>query len=215
MSFEVAIPEYPDETKVSLLEDGTIVFVKIEHDFDAGNPLTKSEGMGIIYSFSRQHANFIDSDKIEEILSSEADSVPLSYYEHGQSMWFVMSSPTPAGAGVEFQWDGRRFAGLWVPDKSVKESYMSQNGLSRKEWMAKQAESSCEVYTKWCNGETYGFTIEQYKVRLDEDGEPFDQEDDYRRDKAIFEDSCWSFYGLEDVISSIKESLPDAFVVKV
>ena len=137
--------------------------VCIETDSDANNPCEEQDGLGFIHSFSTRHGNYLDPDKAFEMKEADPDVVPLSYFEHGQCMWMIADGPTPAG--VEFQFDGRRYAGIWVPDDCIRESYRGQDGKSRAEWMRDQADRCCEIYTAWCNGDIYQYTIE------DEDGD--------------------------------------------
>lgn len=172
-----------------------ILFASIEHDDSASNPCKEWDGFGAIRSLSRRHIDSIDIDEARELLKSDADVIPLSYFEHGNSLWMVMNAPTPAG--VEFQWDGVEFAGIWIPDKDVRESYTGQDGLTRRQWMVKQAASACEIYTYFCNGEVYGYRLDLYLLRR-EGGEVYTDRDDYRFTKAIWQDACWGYYGWDD-----------------
>lgn len=205
---EVKIPEYARCTPEATIVGDHIVFVTIDYDISPENPCKAWDGFGEIRSLSNRHINRIDRDEAKELLESDEDVVALSYFEHGNSLWMVMNSPTPAG--VEFRWDGVRFAGVWIPDKCVRESYTGQDGLPRRDWMVEQAKSACETYTQWVNGEVYGYNVEIYKLRKDDDGEPYDLESDYRRENTIFEDSCWGFYGWEHVEQEVKDVIASA-----
>ena len=136
--------------------------VTLDYDQDAGNPLEECDGIGTIRSFNSRHHGFMDPYEAVELMKSDPDIVPLAYYEHGNCMWMGSEGPHPAG--VEFQWDGRQFAGIWIPDDCVRESYQGQDGLTRAQWMVKQAEAACETYTAWCTGAIYDYPIK------DEDG---------------------------------------------
>jgi len=168
---------------IETLHVGTFT-VRIEYDPDCENPCTEQDGLGFIHSFSHRHVNHIDIGKARIMMESDPDIVPLAYYEHGNCIWMVSEGPHPAG--VEFQWDGTRFAGIWVPDDCVRESYQGQDGLSRHDWMVRQAEACCEIYTQWCNGEIYYYIIE------DEDGENVD--------------SLGGLYGLEYAIDEARSA---------
>ena len=186
--------------KYVILHGEKIAFVELAYDSNASNPLEDWDETGTIHSFNRRHTNFIDptSEQFEALQAEHgADLIPLSYYEHGQCLWFVVGSDTPAG--VEFQWDGTRFAGVWVPDAGLKgyaddenEPLGSPERIARMSEYAKQA---CTTYTDYCNGSVYGYSIEVYNVRRDEAGTVWDDEYDYRRETATDEDSCWGFYG--------------------
>jgi hypothetical protein len=203
---ELNIPDYTGTA--STIIGKHILFVTIQHDQDCSNPI-EDDGFGEIRSLSRRHINNIDYDEALELLKTDEDVIPLSYFEHGNSLWMVQNSSAPAG--VEFQWDGVRFAGVWIPDDCVRESYMGQDGLSRRDWMVKQAASACETYTQWANGDCYGYSIEAYKLRK-EDGDVYEELEDYRYDTAIYEDSCWGFIGSDymrkdEVIPSVRNAL--------
>ena len=60
--------------------------------------------------------------------------------------------------------------------------------------LRKYAASVCDTYTKWCNGECFGYIVKP----LDADGEPLDDHD--------LEDSCWGFIGYDYAWSSAKEA---------
>jgi len=162
--------------------------VRIGYDQDAGNPCEEDDGLGTIRSFSRKHINYIDPDEAREMMEADPCIVPLAYYEHGNCLWMVAEGPHPAG--VEFQWDGTRFAGIWIPDDWVRESYQGQDSKTRQQWMVERAASCCKVYTKWCNGEIYYFVV------TDEDDEVVD--------------SCSGMYSLEYCIDYAREAAESA-----
>lgn len=202
----INIPDRPEHTVYTVIGD-KIIFVTIEHDQDCENPCTSCDGFGTIRSLSHLHINSISLEDAEELLASDPDVVRLSYFEHGASLWMVMNSPAPAG--VEFRWDGRRFAGIWIPDQCCKDSYTGQDGKAREQWMLEQAASACKEYTEWANGYCYGYTINAYDVIRDDDGEPMDDENDYRRKTPIFEDSCWGYIGWDCAVQATKDALPE------
>ncbi|APW58628.1 hypothetical protein [Paludisphaera borealis] len=163
-------------------QNGQTYRITIYADEDAPNPLEDWSEMGAILSLSRRHANF-DPDGIEEAIESNADAVPLSYYEHGSCLWCV-AGELPAGAACP--WDSVRFAGLWLPDADTLESARNYGGRTRFHFMRKRARQACGAYTLWCNGEVYGYEVERIVTCGECDGE-----------KADPVDSCWGFFGLE------------------
>lgn len=86
----------------------------------------------------------------------------LSYYEHGLCRWSLQ------GQGPQCQWDTTRTAGILLWEGDLKD--LPKGYDKREKW----AESMLETYTCWCNGEVYGYSIE-------EDG--------------VQGDSCFGFYG--------------------
>jgi hypothetical protein len=199
---EPNLPEF-ENTEHTIIGN-YILFVESAHDQDCGNPCTDVDGMGHIRSLSNRHINNISYEEAEELLKTDPDVIPLSYYEHGNSVWMVSGSARESTPGIEFTWDGTRFAGVWIPDDCVRESYTGQDGLSRRDWMTKQAEICCDEYTKWANGDCWGYDVQVHKVRKS-DGNVFDDFDDYRFDTALFDDSCWGFIGWDYFESEMKD----------
>jgi len=73
----------------------------------------------------------------------------------------------------------------------------------RRAWMEEQAASACRVFTQYCNGEVYAYSVAIYNVRRDSRGEVYDRLSDYRRDKPVAEDSCSGLFG-DDVFDEVK-----------
>lgn len=200
-------------TAVTLL-DGRIVFVSVRQDPDCSNPLD-GDGMGGIRSLSRRDTDRISGEEFEALTGfdpgdcsfeggTDPDAVVLSYYEHGNHMWFVMGDSKP---GVEFRWDGVLVAGLWQPDDALKEEVEGLGWAERAARMEEFARQACEEYTKWGNGECYGYSVLVHALRLDGAGEPYDREADYRRDEPLHEDACWGFVGWDCVLEAVKDAV--------
>lgn len=148
------------------------VTIRLEYDTDTENPM-EHDGQWTLYSFSNRHVNYKHPDeimpdgKIPIGLRRKLDvglAFFLDYFEHGQCVWSL------AGDGPQCQWDTERRAGILIWEHSPKEM-----GAKDRESRAKDARDFLETYTAWCNGECYGWSIE------DEDGEHID--------------SCWGYYG--------------------
>ena len=77
----------------------------------------------------------------------------LSYFEHGDCLWFRKDGTTPGG--VEFQWDGVRLAGLLVWEHRA-----TAMGAKTFEERAKDADGFLKEYTDWANGHGYRYSIE-------------------------------------------------------
>jgi len=208
---KINLPQNGNETAATVFGD-KIVFVKISYDQDAEGIFEDGMSNGQIYSFSSRHVNFIGYNKEEEIedLLQNHEAVPLSYFEHGNSLWMVAGDPAPAG--VEFRWDGRRFAGLWVPDDDVFANidYNGKTtGAERIKKLREYAAGICETYTQWCNGEVYGYQAELYELQRDEEGDPITERGDYTCShvNVLEEDSCWGFYGWDTVEEAATEAV--------
>lgn len=159
--------------------------VRIEFDADIENPNTNGDGQWTLYSFCSRHVNFKHPDDLKVVVGrNHVEKVRdrtlkrklenglahwLGYFEHGQCCWFRTDAPPP---GVEFQWDGVRYAGLLVWEHKP-----SDMGAKTYEDRAKDADAFLNTYTSWANGEGLYYCIE------DEDGETVD--------------SCGGFYGCD------------------
>jgi hypothetical protein len=199
---KIKLPDYADNTEVTE-GDKLIAFARIAYDECPPNPCEDWDGFGTFYLLGKCHSNF-DEQCLK--LLEDKDAVGLSYYEHGDCMWFVADSSVPAG--VEFQWDGVRLAGVWEPDDIIKQTAddkkLKTGTDERRQWMVDQAVDACEVYTWWCNGEVYSYDIRVYNKRQTEDGATYDELNDYRHDEPVHEDSCSGYYGQESIDEAIK-----------
>lgn len=146
-------------------EAGELV-VRIEPDPDIDNP-ADSYRAWTPYSFSTKHTNYRHPEELGLSMSVDGNGDPvilnpglrskfraglayfLSYYEHGNSVWFLKGHHRP---GIEYQWDGVRVAGLLVWEHSPKELPRDKR--------AKDAEIFLETYTAWCNGDGYYYRVE-------------------------------------------------------
>jgi hypothetical protein len=163
--------------------------VRIEHDCEVESP-SNDDCSWTLHSFNRRHRSFTHPDELGISVDRDDDGTHglvaegelakklenglafwLSYFEHGQCMWFLKDGPVPGG--VEFRWDGTRYAGLLVWDNPENEI-----GAKTREDRAKDAAGFLEDYTSWANGEGYYYVVET------EDGEHID--------------SCGGFLGVHD-----------------
>ena len=167
----------------------------LHYDTDLENPC-EHDGWKV-YSFGRRHANFRHPDDLGLGTIDPGTGLPkinnpglrsklrnglaffLSYYEHGQCLWFLNGEQPP---GVEFTWDGVKIAGLLV-----WEAKASDLGPRTCDGRRQDAADFLQTYTAWCNGEGYGYCIE------DEDGNHVD--------------SCYGFYDPESMFEQIQPHL--------
>ena len=174
-------------------QKGRAVVIKIEQDICPENPLLECCGTGDIHSFNTKHANYLrlEASSVETLgkeltrLYGEKDKdwMYLSYYEHGRSIWFPQDEIVP---GVEFQWDGRRFAGVWCVTKEVRENLdqrLKNDERTDYERLLAYCSNTCKQYTQYCNGDIWGYEV---SIQLSSDAEL----------KAV--DSCYGIYGLEE-----------------
>src|ERR1700722_6030503 len=135
--------------------------LELVSDPDIENP-AKFDSNWKLYSFNSRHASYKDPDHFFPNGRPDENPVPiglrrklavgtafiLSYSEHGDCNWGV------EGTIALPQWDSCRIAGLLVWEHPIKD-------LGPKTYAERQkdAENFCEVYTAWCNGEGYGYSI--------------------------------------------------------
>lgn len=169
--------------------------VTLNYDHDLENPCDYDGWK--LHSFCRRHASFKHPDDLGLGPIDPATGLPkvnnpglrsklkhglafyLSYFEHGNCIWFLNGEQP---CGVEFRWDGVRVAGLLVWSSSAKD-------LGPKTLDARRDDAAAflKSYTSWCNGEAYGYSIE------DESGEMID--------------SCYGFFDPDHMFSEIRPHL--------
>lgn len=158
-----------------------------------------------LYSFGRRHVNYRDPNefgwygqvedgkpvikgkehrKLREQLK-KGYAFWLGYFEHGNSVWFRSDLPP---AGVEFRWDGVRFAGLLIWEQKP-------GNLGQKTWKyedrAKDADGFLSTYTAWANGEGC-----YYRLETDE-GEDVG--------------GCGGFYDLDALMEAVEEEIGEEY----
>lgn len=179
--------------------------VHLEHDQDIENPNTNGDGQWTLYSFCSRHTDFKHPDHFDiEVSRNEVGKVRdrklkrklanglahwLGYFEHGQCCWFRTEAPRP---GVEFRWDGVRYAGLLIWEHKA-----SEMGAKTYEDRAKDADAFLNTYTSWANGEGLFFAIE------DEAGETIESSGGFY--------GCDASYMLDEIAHSL---VGHEFVVK-
>ena len=210
--------------------DNKIVFVNVLQDEFQGNPLESWNGNGHIHSFNRRHNNYpsdfdfpdsrIECEKLLQAKFGE-DIVILGYFEHGQCDWHI-SGHMPSGTEGDYRWDGVSFAGVWVPDAEcrlhinnmvakLKRVSKSKQKAARRKIVEECATQACKLYTQYCNGEVYCYSVEVYTLRK-EGQENYTQYSDYRLAKPLFEESCGGFFGddiqigLKDVLTNLEKN---------
>lgn len=164
------------------VKEGRRLTVRIEYDIDAEDPCDNDVFQ--VYSFSRKFTSFKHPDELglrslgfQRKLDCNT-AFMLDYFEHGGCAWSIH------GEGMQCPWDTSRNAGVLL---------LNDPKAIRPENRVEQARNFLTVYNNWCNGEVYGYLIQ------DEDGEHVD--------------SCWGFYSPEDVIEAANEAIGEKDVV--
>ena len=183
----------PDvDKKIHLHDAGRIAFIELRPDCDAENPFSYGDGM--LVSLNRNHSNF--DLEMFYTRKSDKDCVVLSYYEHGNCLWFVQGE-APAGANCAF--DTAQTAGLWIPDRYTLPELerVSKTKTKRRRARALElARNACAVYTAWCNGEVFSYAVRVYPAVFDKDGQLVTDEDEpcYYDTDPLIDESCGGFF---------------------
>lgn len=189
----------------------------IIHDDDSEhlNPNEQDSPLFKLHSFSNRHLSFTDPDVLlacqyefpegHENEGYQCDEMPtlhdgvritdhswvgpegymLSYFEHGQCKWFLASS---SNTNIpDFQWDGVMYAGYL--EVVVPEDEREWWNNRPEEDKTAAAESFCEEYTYWCNGDAYGYSLEKIGGKTCELG--------FFHEEVGEEDSCFGFLGFD------------------
>jgi len=180
--------------KDNKIEGELIAFWDLCSDESPLNPMEDWDGFGKFVSFNSRHITFQHPNDIEQ----DEDMVLLSYFEHGNCLWGVKGT---MNGMPDFRWDGTDTAGVWYPDDCLRKE-ADMEGLKkgtpeRAKRMEEFAAQACETWTQYCNGEVYGYSVRIYKLLKLEDGSPVDAIGVYEDESALFQDSCYGFFGRE------------------
>lgn len=163
------------------------------------------DGMGWkLYSFEHRHrsyehlgtffaedSDYEETDYHKEVRAKLATGLAFicSYFKHGRCTWSL------EGSGPQCRWDNVSKAGILIFEEP--EGDMGAKSYADR---AKDAAAFLEVYTCWCNGDVYGFSVENVG-RCDKCG----HEDDIEEIA-----SCFGFYGLDADLDDMAEQVRDA-----
>ena len=186
---DIKIPEI-GESATSVV-DGKIYFLHLDYDEFVENPLEDWSEMGEIVSRSSRDG---DPQRYQDEVENNPYVVHLDVYVHSGTMWGV-SGDLDYVPGVEFQWDGVRSAGVWVPDEDTLSDALKLKDDERSAFLRKRAEEAVEVYNQWLNGDVYCYSINVYNVCTCDNGVVITDENHYSNHEAIVSDSCGSFFG--------------------
>jgi len=209
------IPGEAGESEINILELGNstniIVFTEIVQGECIENPQEEFDGEGKIYSFNKRHTNYIHPDNVEDLCDGKLRRcVLLDYYEHSGCSWSVSGDQTNPLDG-----DFCDAAGVWIPDEICIETVETQNrrklGLGEVavvDAYRNMAREACDRYTKYFNGEVYGYCIEAYEAKTDEDEYYIEEREHYQRHHTqLFYDVCSGFYDREYMERTIREAI--------
>lgn len=152
---------------------GRRVLIRTDQDEVYEDPLQDMDAQGRIYSFNTRHNSCIDEGLPPNICDLPAflDGkfgkgcwVLLSYFEHGNCLWFPKADErTRSMLSGDFRWDGNSTAGVWVMDKCLKKDIrgaMKRLKMTRDQVLYQWAKEACEMFTCYCNGECFAYSVE-------------------------------------------------------
>ena len=115
----------------------------------------------------------------------------LSCYEHGNVAWSLK------GEGMQCQWDTTQVAGILIFNGKACDL---PKGYEARQ---KDARGFLETYNNWCNGQVYGYTVEEEIILSC----------GHKEMREV--DSCWGFFDTDHMAEEIKAAIAgDTFTVK-
>lgn len=125
--------------------------LQIDYDDSPENPC--SWGVWKVYSFSRGHIDFKDPHTFDETFVEKLKNKTafvLSYSEHGACQWTLANVES---SNESFDFDTVKIAGII--------EYIDSDNDVDLSLLENFARDFLKTYTKWCNGEVYGYTLYQ------------------------------------------------------
>lgn len=186
-----------------LVAGDRIAFITVGHDDSVGFEELTDGLAGRFYSFNRNHRNFVEPAEGDRLVAEERGRY-LSWYGHGGETWFPRDDAPPAG--VEFNWDGVRTAGVWVPKAETLER--AAKAADPEPALAADCSLDCRCYTDWVNGNVFEAELLVYRSRTDGEGRLFDLPSDYRFETIESQGTYTGVVGEpEDLRAAVEEEL--------
>lgn len=222
---EIIIEDVVGKTQSILLDREKVAFVEIVIDEDPQVPVEIQHGFGdrkrvkpadfdcngTIFVFNSQD----DADEGSRLIREEK-AIPLSCFKHSGEKWGIMGELD----GIpDARWDLTPYAGVWIPDEGSLEnvahfmqtpSHPFHDGKAPDEVnvLKHYVRSVLDEFNAYSNGHVYGYTLDVYPVKRDDDGEPILDKDYYPAKGEGEHDSLYGIYGGTDaVIDAIQEAL--------
>lgn len=157
--------------------------IEIWHDPDCSSP-RENDNLGTIVAWHRRYTlSDKEAPKCEPAEFDPAEyeiCLPLQMFEHGDIL-------LRAGAPFGDRWDSGQVGWIYVTAEKLQHEYSDDHTpASRLEHATKVLQSEVEEYSRYVNGECYGYIVK------DRHGEQLD--------------ACWGFIGREYCEESAKEA---------
>jgi hypothetical protein len=142
-------------------------------------------------------------EEIMKIVNWRYLLLPLGLIDHSGISMYIGSGAHACDPGG---WDSGQVGWIYCTKKKAREEWGR-----RKDYLArarKCMESEVEEYDKYLQGDVWGFVIEAFKLRHDQDDKTIvlDEREDYRRATPVEEDSCWGHIGWEYAVEATTEA---------
>ena len=171
--------------------------ITLHHDDDPECP--SLWGGWKLISFNRNHINYQNPNNFSppsiglRRQLQTGTCFTLSYSEHGCCQWTANNY----GHIPKNGWDNVGLAGMLVWQGEVKD--LPKTYEEREGW----ADSFCESYTSWANGDVYGFEIEEWVT----------MPCGHKENRHIH--SCYGFYSVEHMVEEICTYIDPGDEVKI
>lgn len=164
----------------------------IHHDDDCASP-RENDNLGTLCLFRRRYdlpnESILTLEALREYLASPqfcGVQLPVWVYDHGQVAYKAGSR---VGCFAD-QWDSAQAGVIYIEQKKIMEEF----GTGRTdEQIAEYLCSEVDEFSKWANGECYGYILMEDGVEVD---------------------ACWGFIGYDVVVAAAKEAGAERIVDK-
>ena len=169
-----------DEVLIKKLDNGWTVFGCLIQDSDFGcDRLDEDDGAGKIWD--RRNLSKCPYEEEYSIASEKDMLVYLDIYSHSGDV-FAVAGSEQARNFPDQRWDVSHNAGIWMPDKCLRDELKSFPKEKQKEMLTKWAEQAVETLNNVLGGEVYGVVT----MVFDDKGEQIGKED-----------ACWGYIGTD------------------
>ena len=188
----IKISEHEDKQLV--ISGPYVAIITFERDYCPANPLKEWDEMGELLFWEDRRD---DRGRIGAEIEENPENVILVDYADYGSSGSRLRVQTKAPATIEA---AEEAGAIWIPDKGLLGYVKNYGGWTRRRALEKYARQACTPMLAWMNGDVWGFTVKLYEPILDEFGDIIEDAEEYgRRDNEVAEDSCWGFYGRDEI----------------
>lgn len=212
------------------ITDSFALFIK--YDECGISPRKFFDNLGTIVGKHRQYNvgdrsfNEKDYDNWDDVLLGECGSsrnilyLPVYMYNHST---LALSTGSFIGRAHHAEWDSGQVGWTYVEKKKVREEYgIKKITKAIREKVYEVLGSEVEILGHYLNGDTYGFTLHEYKP---EDFRKFIESNNITKleeideikieDLATCSDPCWGYYGYDIKKNGMLNNIPQKYHEKI